>query len=296
MTTNELRNLHAGEGQINVIADQKGRIVDRCIFYKLQDAIWITTSPGNSEKVANWIQKYTFIEDVTIQNGSYDFGMLSLFGPKSPDLMSMVLGDDFTELADYHHREATFDNQAIKVSASAELAVVGFNLIVKSDVLLPLWDALMEKGNQVDLMPMGEETYEVLRIENGWPLYGKDFDENINPHEAQMLPYMDFHKGCYIGQEVIARLDTYEKVQKHLMGFVLDGETLPAPKDPVIIDGEEAGFLTSMARSEGLKRNVALGYVRTKYIREDAEAIIKSEVSEMVGKLVKLPIINVVCP
>jgi len=136
---------------------------------------------------------------------------------------------------------------------------------------------------------MGEDAYETLRIESGWPVYSKDFDEEINPHETNMLPYVNFDKGCYIGQEVVARLDTYEKVQKHLMGIVLEDEPQPNKKDPIFLDDREVGYITSVTHSFDLNKTIALGYVRTKFIKEGADVRIGSQKNEMTGKIAKLP-------
>ncbi len=104
-----------------------------------------------------------------------------------------------------------------------------------------------------------------------------------------MLPYVNFDKGCYIGQEVVARLDTYEKVQKHLMGIVLEGDTRPNEKDPIFIDDREVGYITSMSHSFDSGKNIALGYVRTKFIKQRAKVQVRSGEKEINGRMVKFP-------
>jgi folate-binding protein YgfZ len=285
LTANELRPLQPGEGQINIFANEKGRIIDRVLLLKFPDSIRLITSPGSSERVAAWIDKYVFIEDVKVENLTAALTTLSLFGPKSPQVLEVFFNHEFHQ----YHQEMDWNGQKLLVARTDELRAPGFDLIVETARAPKLWEELLAAGKPFDLRPMGEAAYEVLRIEAGWPIYGKDFDDQINPHEAGLLPYINFNKGCYIGQEVIARLDTYDKVQKHLMGVTLEGDLLPKSQDLIFVDDQEVGYLTSAVHSIGLKKNIALGYVRTKFANEGAEVQIVTDGREISGKVVALP-------
>ncbi|MFQ5823551.1 MAG: aminomethyltransferase family protein [bacterium] len=289
LTTNELRNLKSGEGQISIFTNEKGRIVDRVIMYKFEDEMRLISSPQNSEKIAAWIDKYIFIEDVKVENLTSTVRMLTLFGPKSLSLLNSMFNEEFGELPNHHFKEIQWNGHSLQLSRTEELGCPGFNLILSSNVLTELWDQILNVGSVFDLRPMGEEAYEILRIEAGWPLYEKDFNEEINPHEAQLLPYVSFTKGCYIGQEVVARLDTYEKVQKYLRGIILEGDVKTRGKDVILINGQEVGYLTSVTHSIALEKNIALGYIRTKFSSEGTEVLINSENKQIAGKIVKLP-------
>ncbi len=288
LTTNEVRTLKPGEGQINIFTNEKGRIVDRVSLFKFEKEMRLLISAGNSKKVSDWIEKYVFIEDVKTEMLS-NTGLLSIFGPKSSEFLSNLFNVKFDDLLDCHFKEIDWNNHTVQIARVDELGFPGFNLITEESALDKLWDNLIKQGSQFDLKPMGEETYETLRIESGWPVYGKDFDEEINPHEANMRPFINFDKGCYIGQEVVARLDTYEKVQKYLMGIVLEGETQPNRKDSIFIDDKEVGYITSVTHSFDSGKNIALGSVRTKFIKEEAKLQVRSGEKEISGRLVKLP-------
>jgi folate-binding protein YgfZ len=290
LTTNELRNLNPGEGQVNIFTNEKGRIVDRVILYKFEDQMRLITSPQNSKKIAAWIDKYVFIEDVKVENLTPGMGMLTLFGPKSSSLLTSLFNENFDALQNHHFKEVPWNGKSLQISRTDELGLAGFNLILDSEDLTKLWEQFLKVGTEFDLKPMGEEAYDILRIEAGWPLFDKDFDDDINPHEAQLAQYVSLTKGCYIGQEVVARLDTYEKVQKYLMGIVLEGETKPKERDVILCNEQEVGYLTSVTHSIALGKNIALGYVRTKFISEDEAVIVKSGDLRISGKLAKLPL------
>lgn len=289
ITTNELRTMKPGEGQINIFTNEKGRIVDRVALLKFENEMRLITDAGHENKIADWIAKYTFIEDVKTEDISESCGILSVFGPQSSAFLRTLFNFESSDIAHYNFKETIWNKQPLKIVRTGELTIPGFHLIIKTDSLVELWELLLEQGQQFDLKPMGEDAFETLRIESGWPVYGKDFDEEINPHEAQMLQYADFNKGCYIGQEVVARLDTYEKVQKYLMGIVLEGDTRANEKDPIFMKDEEVGYLTSVTHSFDLNQNIALGYVRSKFIEENVKVRVGSANSEIVGQVVKLP-------
>ncbi|MFQ5651897.1 MAG: aminomethyltransferase family protein [bacterium] len=289
LTTNDLRALEPGEGQITVFANEIGRIIDRVHLLKLEDAVHLITSPGNGEKIRTWIDKYIFIEDVQVQDHSDTYGVLSVFGPKSAASLHAVLDCPAEQLRDCAFTQTTWQGNRLLVQRSDELDRSGFNVIVESAVLPALLNTLLANDAGLGVQSMSEQAYEILRIEAGWPVYEQDFDEGINPHEARMWAHVNFDKGCYIGQEVIARLDTYEKVQKHLMGVALDGDTLPRAKAPVRIEDEKVGFITSAAYSYALKTNIALCYVRTKFAQPGNKVMIETEKQVQSGHLHDLP-------
>lgn len=289
ITTNELRHLKPGQTQITVFTNEKGRIIDRVHLLKFDDRIRLITSRATGAKVANWIEKFIFIEDVRVSDVSEQYGSISIFGPLGHEIVSDLLSTDATALEGKHFIVVPWEHTEVIIFKENNSKMKTFHLLVEVDVLPSLIDKLLGSTH----VPLSNEVYDVLRIEAGWSEHGKDFDKNDNPHEAGMLPYINFDKGCYVGQEVIARLDTYDKVQKHLVGVLLNEEKMPGAKDVIEIDGREAGYVTSSAYSPGLRKNIALGYVRTKFIRPQAPLTIKSTEGELAGELVELPFVSI---
>lgn len=287
LTTNELRMLQPGQGQINIFTSEKGRIVDRVTLYKFEDKMWILPSPETVELIAQWIDKFIFLEDVKIENLSEEIGMISLFGPQAPDFLTKYLKAEKLpeENCSFIQVSVPGSDASAILACTEELNLPGFHLIVQRNDLIDVWEALLKE----DVQPMGEAAYEVLRIEAGWPVYQKDYTEANNPHEVNFLPYVSFTKGCYVGQEVVARLDTYEKVQRYLMGLIFDGDRPPNFNDPIFRDNQEVGKITSSAISFKLNKPVAMGFVRAKFIEEDAIVKVKSSGIELTGRLVQLP-------
>jgi folate-binding protein YgfZ len=114
---------------------------------------------------------------------------------------------------------------------------------------------------------VGTEALEMVRIEQGVPVQGNELNEDANPLEAGLLDHISFNKGCYIGQEVVARLDTYDKVQRKLVGVSWNENAAPVERAPLRFDETEVGYTTSHARSPRLDRPVALAYVRNAHAK-----------------------------
>ena len=107
--------------------------------------------------------------------------------------------------------------------------------------------------------------------------------------EAGLISCINFEKGCYTGQEVVLRLKTYNKIQKHLSGIVTK-EGKPAIGARHEIDGKDVGHITSVARSPVLGENLALGYVKSGYCEPDQKLVIRTETESSQGRVVQLPL------
>ena len=117
---------------------------------------------------------------------------------------------------------------------------------------------------------MDADSYEAFRIAAGVPVYGKELGEEVNPLEAGLWDAVSFTKGCYVGQEVVARLNTYEKVKRYLAKLSFEDGPLPEAGTSLTVEGKDAGKLTSVSPVAESGRRAALGYVRKKYAEPGA--------------------------
>lgn len=282
LTTNELRRLKPGEGQINIFTNEIGRIIDRVFLLKNENLTHLITSAANAKKVSEWIEKYIFIEEVEVENLSKNVGALAVIGKNASEVMKKIGASP--DSPDWHFQQIKWRDHSLKVQKSGELHVSGFNIVAEKNVLSLIRKNLLESG----ILPMGQQAYHSLRLESGWPEFGIDFDDSTNAHEAQMLPFLDFNKGCYIGQEVIARLDTYEKVKKYLVGLKIQSELLPEKNTKIFAHETEIGHVTSAGFSFDLNQNIALAYIKTKFIEENSSVEIHTETERIPAIQIKL--------
>ena len=148
-----------------------------------------------------------------------------------------------------------------EVYRSDFLGMPSFDIVIGDEHGKPLFASLTDEG----AVTAGENMVEGVRIERGIPAFGKELTEDYNPHEANLVHHVSFSKGCYIGQEVIARLQTYKKVSKYLVGLRWEGEGLEAGSF-LGHDGRRVGIATSVARLPHTGTNVGLGYVRKEFV------------------------------
>jgi folate-binding protein YgfZ len=255
LTTNALTALRPGEGALTALLTPKGRIVDLLHACVLEDHLLLVTSDGSAGKIRDWIERFVFREEVRLEPDACG-SCLGVYGRAAPGLLQSATGAGQGALAPGHSRAASLAGREARVVGTHPLGGCGF-LILCEDAAAA-WRALVEAG----ATPCGAEALERLRIAAGVPRLGADLGEDLNPWEAALDAAVRLDKGCYVGQEVVARLRTYQKVQRRLAGIRLDGPGLPAPGARVLAGGAEAGILTSVACEPGTGSVLALALIQ----------------------------------
>ena len=240
LSTNSLTPLRAGGVVSTVFVTDKGRVIDRVIVSARDDSLVLITSPGSETHLNQWIEKYTITEDISFRMITDDTVMISLIGPRIISLLYELLdippgnntcvshGGGGTQIFIVHTRDSTSDIAHIITDDAGERRV--------ADMLRSLPGARW----------IGRKAYEGFRIARGIPASPGELNDGYNPFECGLRESISFSKGCYIGQEVIARLDTYGKIRRHLTRVVSPGELPRGVPLPLFVDGAEAGTLTSM--------------------------------------------------
>jgi len=259
LSTNKLDEVTSGHGMGTVLTTKKGRIVDLLFVTNLEDVLLVLTSPGRQKKVSEWIDFYTFGEDVEVRDISDETSMLGIAGPKAAAVVRQVLDMDVDGMALYDSLRS------------------GDRVVVKTDFLgTTAFDILSAYSTTEDVIRLFEDrrlltvdtdVAEFVRIENRMPCPESDLTEDYNPLEANLLSHVSFNKGCYIGQEVVARLNTYDKVQRHLVALGWESDSALEPGTTLTVGGKNVGAVTSVASATWTDRHAALGYVRTGYVK-----------------------------
>jgi folate-binding protein YgfZ len=135
-----------------------------------------------------------------------------------------------------------------------------FDLLVSHQAAPPVWHYLLASG----ITPVGLEAFEAARVGQAVPAYGQEMGDPYNPLETGLIGSIDFAKGCYIGQEVIARLDTYQKVKKHLVKLRFSADAVVSDGASLCLNGQTAGSVTSVTRIPTTGGLIGLGYVQTR--------------------------------
>jgi folate-binding protein YgfZ len=196
------------------------------------------------------------------------------------------------DLPGQHARAFVVEGQRVLVQRSGAISPVQYHLIMPAALMPKCWEALL-----VEAVPTGHAAYEMLRIHRGLPMMEKEITDEYNPHEVGLFPFINFEKGCYIGQEVIARLDTYQKVQRQLAGVKFemndpDDKLFAATPAPIYAGEQLIGQLTSACFSPGHQSGLGLAVIRKQFAASTAPVQIRWPERAVPGRLQALPLKN----
>jgi len=259
MLTNDVAKLQAGEGCFAAFLTPIGKVIADLVALKLaEDRFWIILRRDLVEKAAQSLNRFIISDEVETR-ALPEWSAIGVLGPASRDRLANII----PKLPDKPLGSAALQvkGDQVRVIRNLRLGVDGYHLWVPADRRAH-WTNLIQTTCGVDAVP--DEVLEVIRIEAGVPEYGIDFDESNIPLESNLDSLIDFNKGCYIGQEIVARVTYLGNVSRKLVGLLFDDERVPQRGEEVRLDGQVVGRVTSAARSPALKRGIALAYVQRK--------------------------------
>ncbi|MEX2286848.1 MAG: glycine cleavage T C-terminal barrel domain-containing protein [Planctomycetaceae bacterium] len=259
--TNNVLTLKPGQGCEAFCTNVKGRVVGHVFVFCDTDSLWLEAVPNAQEALRAHLERYIITEDVQLHDRTAQFGELLVSGPRSAERLSQ-LGLNVGPLALLEHKTIESEGTSISIRRVDFLAAPGFLLSCARENLAPLWRQLVDGG----IRPAGSMALEVLRIEAVMPLYGIDItDENLAQEVGRTRQAISFTKGCYLGQEPIARIDALGHVNRELRGLKLQAGRLPERGATVLSEdgAKEVGTLTSAARLSDDQPVFALAYLRS---------------------------------
>lgn len=263
--TNEINRRAPGEGCYALQLSSRGRIVsDHRVYVVEEDEAYLVFPWTNREAALADLEKYAFLSRVTLTDLSQAYGVLSIHGPAVPDLLDEVLDRDVIVLERHHVMSCRHHGLPLLLAGSRFTGEVGYHVVGARSSLHALWQSLAGAGAGEPIPPVGRLALETLRIEEGIPRFGIDVDTTSIPLESEHLERtaINFNKGCYLGQELIAKVAHRGHVNRHLVGMVFEGETVPDVGSPVTAGEKSVGPITSAVHSPRVGQPIALGYVR----------------------------------
>jgi folate-binding protein YgfZ len=291
--TNNVKDLRAGEGCYAALVTAKGKLQSDLNIFNLPDELLLDFEPGLSGAVAERLEKFIIADDVQIVDAAVYYGLLSVQGPQAEAAVrGLALSAEIPvkPFAFSTARDETLGE--IYLMNQPRLGTSGFDLFVPMASLGAVLDKLIAAARQCGGRACGWRALETARIEAGIPRFGADMDEsNLAPEAGIEGRAISYSKGCYIGQEVIARIRTYGQVARALRGLRLadDLKSLPVKGNKLFHGEKEAGYITSAVASPALKANVAFGYVRREVNEIGTELILRTANGDSAVKIVALP-------
>jgi len=281
--TNDLPGIPAGAGCPAYITNVKGRVLGQINIAVLEDSLIIDSVPGAATSILPHLERYIITEDVTLTDQTENTGKLFLTGPQSGSRLAAGLADpSVLNLEPFQHYQISHENSNILISRRDWFGTPGYLFITEQTHVAELNSLLEASGCK----RAGYLAYEALRISSGYPCYGVDFSEGNLPQE--ILRYQDavsFTKGCYLGQEPIARLDAMGHTNKQLVVLQL---SLPESFDFVkplqaeiyAPDGTIVGQLTSVATVPDEPTAYAMGFVKAGFQHSETVLSLRIQTEE----------------
>ena len=292
--TNNVKDLKVGQGCYAALVTAKGKMESDLFIYCLPDELLLDFEPGLTHAVTARLEKYVIADDVQIVDVSGLYGMLTVQGPRSAEVIQ-VLGLpppaahlNWTSVSHEKAGEIYCMNNPRGTGA-------GFDVFVPSAQHGVMHDRLAQAAAKVEGGVSTGEALEIVRIEAGIPRFGIDMDQaNLAPEAGVEARAISYNKGCYIGQEVISRIRAFGQVAKSLRGLRLPDSLseLPARGEKLYRDGKEVGYLTSACRSPALQANIALGYVRREHNSAGIQLQTGSSDSSLTASVCDLPFVR----
>ncbi len=234
--SNDVEALVPGSGCYAAFLTPKGKMLGDLRILDAGEELLLDTERVALQELFNMIRRFSIGYDAQLHKRTLERGLLSLLGPAS----AAVAGVENLKAAEHAHVESEIAGVAVRAIRTD----LGVDLLSDSGATPALTDALRSRGAE----PVSEAAAECVRVERGRPRYGIDLDHTVIPQEADLnARAVSFTKGCYVGQETVARLYYRGKPNRSLRGLRLSA---PAPADAEITFGERVvGRLTSIARS-----------------------------------------------
>ncbi|MFN7931194.1 MAG: glycine cleavage T C-terminal barrel domain-containing protein [Blastocatellia bacterium] len=263
LVTNEVKSLRAGEGTLAAFLNVQGKVVSICRFYKTDDHLLIECDGANREALFKNLSRFVPAGEFFLQDVTDDFALLSLQGPIAAELFLPLTLQPVEAEPEYRNYHTDFNGADVVVTSHSRAGVAGFDLFVPVAAKAAVQQTLLARGAKL----AGSEALEIARLEAGIPREGVDVTENNILLEAGYEKAVSYTKGCYLGQEIIARIHWRGQPARQLRGLLIDASEPPAKGTELwAADGKKIGEITSSARSFALEQIIALGYVHRYYL------------------------------
>ena len=280
MLTNDIASLAPGSGCPALLLTIQGRVTADLRVGALEDALLLDVDVRARAALLEVLAKFIIADDVELGEAGEPLALIGVEGPGAARLLPGAAG-----LAPYAHAVVTLAGVPVRAQRASEVRGPGFVLHAPAARAAAVWDALLALGAR----PCGMEALESRRVEVGVPRIGVDMDGATLALEVPVEDAISATKGCYLGQEVVARGTARGHVNRRLVGLRLEGPE-PPPGAPLVREGKEAGRLTSVARAFGAGGLAALGFVRRDCWEPGTELRVRHGHAVTLARVAELPL------
>ncbi|KAL1366016.1 hypothetical protein HN51_013930 [Arachis hypogaea] len=283
-TTANFECLQPGQGCDTAFVTPTARTIDIAHAWIMKNAITLVVSPETCRTITEMLNKYIFFADkVEIQDITEQTSLFVLLGPKSDQVMENLKLGELVGKPYGTHQHFNVDKQPLTIGVGNILSEGGFSFLMSPAAAPSVWNAILAQG----AIPMGSNAWNKLRIIQGRPAPGMELTKEFNVLEACLWNSISLNKGCYKGQETIARLITYDGIKQRLWGLHLSAAAEPG--SIITVDGKKVGKLTSYASGRKQSEHYGLGYIKRQAASEGDTVVVGDNIS---GTVVEVPFLS----
>jgi folate-binding protein YgfZ len=291
LVSNDVKSLQTGDGVLAAFPNLQGKLVALSRIYNTGAYLLIELDAINRDKIFKNLSRFVPAGEFFVTDVSHHYSLFSLQGPRSTELIEALTEHPISNTVEYKISERQIAQSNVFIAVHNRCGETGFDLFIPADASPRVLEAILSRGKAFGALPVGHEAFEIARIEAGVPREGVDAGEDYIILESELNDAVSYTKGCYLGQEVIARIHWRGQPAKRLRGLLVDADEMPQPGTLLYTgDGKKAGEITSSTRSIALDRLISLAYVHRYYLNPGTEFVLKEGEAE-VGRaqLVELP-------
>ena len=275
--TNNIKDLASGQGVVSLLLNAQGRILAEIETFAEAEKILCVSYLMVRERLAEVLEKYIIMDDVTFSDDAEKFGTLAVEGPRAPEVVKELTGVDLKSMPELGWAGVKVSSQTTEgppvdnaSSNNSERAIpcrmvrrfAGAEFTLERDKLEPLWDVLLQSTRRHGGGPMGYQALSAQRLVQRVPWFGYDFGEKQIPHEAGLeSSHISYTKGCYTGQEIVERVRSRGQVNRRRVELSFSGEGVPESGAELTVDGKAVGYVTRAARSWFPPGVLGMGYL-----------------------------------
>ena len=278
-TTNDIKALPSGRACEAFLCNVKGRTLGHVFIFAGDETTWVESVPGQGDFLTSHLERYHLLEEFMLTDRTADRGELLVTGPEASARLTAV-GVNVGELTNLSCVSMPADSESGLTLDVRRLDVFGAPTFFIATDRAGI-DILWTKLTTADVTPAGRDALQTLRIEAAVPWYGVDLsDENLGQEACRTSQAISFTKGCYLGQEPIARIHAMGHVNRELRRFVIESDTCP-PAGVAILnpndESKEVGRVTSLGWAWRHSRPSGLGRGRTKFAKPGSEVVLATD-------------------
>lgn len=277
LVTNDVKSLQAGEGTLAAFLNVQGKVVSICRFYQTREHLLIECDWANRETIFKNLSRFVPAGEFFLKDVTEDFALLSLQGPIAAELFLTLTAHPIEAEPQYRNFQTDINGTQVLIASHSRAGVVGFDLFVPVADKSSLQQLLQRCGATL----AGSEALEIARLEAGIPREGVDVTDTNILLEAGYEKAVSYTKGCYLGQEIIARIHWRGQPARQLRGLLVEAAEPPGKGTELwAADGKKVGEITSSVHSFALDQIIALGYVHRYYLTAGTQFTLKRDGAE----------------